>query len=92
MRTIQIDAHTPTGFKHSQLCHTLAAGCEELDIPFSEVKRNCTLDECSTYCALGCKRGGKQDSVRGWLAEACEHGAKILTGSRCCGGLCERTQ
>lgn len=35
------------------------------------VPQNCTSpDECSVHCSVGCKPGGKQDSVRAWLAKA----------------------
>ena len=35
------------------------------------VPQNCTSpDKCSVHCSVGCKPGGKQDSVRAWLAKA----------------------
>ena len=36
--------------------------------------------ECSGHCCFGCAGGFKQDSVNTWLADACQAGARILTG------------
>lgn len=31
------------------MCRSLAQGCRELGEPVSEVKRNCQVDDCSSY-------------------------------------------
>jgi choline dehydrogenase-like flavoprotein len=45
------------------------------------IPQNCTMpDQCSAHCSMGCKSGGKRDSVRAWLATAARSsGVTMLT-------------
>ena len=39
----------------------------------ANIPQNCKSPEaCSTQCSLGCRRGGKQDAARTWLADAAD--------------------
>ncbi|MGH2754934.1 MAG: GMC family oxidoreductase N-terminal domain-containing protein [Actinomycetota bacterium] len=41
----------------------------------------CTQDERCGFCGFGCRPGAKQSSMRTWLEDATEHGARIITGA-----------
>ncbi|PRW45373.1 Long-chain-alcohol oxidase FAO1 [Chlorella sorokiniana] len=69
------------GFKHSDMCSTLRSGLQNLGVHAAEVPRNCLNPDCSGHCGHGCARGYKQDSVNTWLADACQAGARIITGA-----------
>lgn len=70
-----------TGFKHALDNRTLAEGLNKLGAHCEDVPRNCTeLDKCSGYCCFGCARGGKQDAVVTYLADAAKAGARVVTG------------
>ncbi|PSC68186.1 Long-chain-alcohol oxidase FAO1 isoform A [Micractinium conductrix] len=70
-----------TGYKHSATCSTLSKGLQGVGVHCGEVPRNCLTDDCGGYCSLGCARGYKQDAVNTWLADACQAGARIITGA-----------
>ncbi|KAL4422311.1 hypothetical protein ABPG75_008508 [Micractinium tetrahymenae] len=70
-----------TGFAHSAMCSALSSGLHGMGVHCGEVPRNCLSNDCSGHCCLGCARGGKQDSVNTWLADACQAGARIITGA-----------
>lgn len=70
-----------TGFKHSSMCSALRTGLQGLGVHCAEVPRNCLNADCGGHCCLGCSRGYKQDTVNTWLADACQAGARIITGA-----------
>ncbi|KAL4425046.1 hypothetical protein ABPG77_001824 [Micractinium sp. CCAP 211/92] len=70
-----------TGFSHSAMCSTLATGLQGVGVHCGDVPRNCLSNGCSGHCCFGCARGHKQDSVNTWLADACQAGARIVTGA-----------
>jgi len=43
--------------------------------------RGCTQDESCGYCGFGCRVGGKQSSMRTYLADAAAAGAQIIVGA-----------
>jgi long-chain-alcohol oxidase len=43
--------------------------------------RGCTQDEQCGYCGFGCRVGAKQSTMRTYLEDATEHGARIVTGA-----------
>lgn len=56
----------------------LAAGLEALGLPATTLPRNVSgCGDCGP-CAVGCRRGAKQSTLRTFLASACERGAEIL--------------
>lgn len=59
----------------------LLRGCNALGWnvkPIPRNVRNCTPEECS-YCTFGCQRGAKQSTLRTYLADAADAGARIVT-------------
>lgn len=71
-----------TGFTHGDACNAFASGLDRLAIHCGQVPRNCVeLKECSGYCSFGCARGAKQDTVNTFLADAVQHGARIVTSA-----------
>jgi hypothetical protein len=64
----------------SGMCSALQGGLQGLGVHCEEVPRNCLNPDCGGHCCLGCARGGKQDTVNTWLADACQAGARIITG------------
>ncbi len=56
----------------------LAAGLQALGLPVTVVPRN--VRDCGDCgpCAVGCRRGAKQSTLRTYLASACAAGAQIL--------------
>jgi long-chain-alcohol oxidase len=44
--------------------------------------RGCTQDVGCGYCGFGCRVGAKQSTVKTWLADANEAGARFLVGTR----------
>ncbi|MDP9189746.1 MAG: FAD-dependent oxidoreductase, partial [Actinomycetota bacterium] len=61
-------------------------GCEALGWTFSTITRNADPDryapESAGYMGFGDQSGSKQSADRTWLADAQEHGAKLLTHTR----------
>jgi choline dehydrogenase-like flavoprotein len=57
----------------------LAAGLDAMGLPWRTIPRNVRGcgDDCGP-CAIGCRRGAKQSSLRHALATACAHGAEVL--------------
>ena len=43
--------------------------------------KGCTQDEACGYCGFGCRIGAKQSSMRTWLEDAAEHGARMIVGA-----------
>ena len=43
--------------------------------------KGCTQDERCGFCGFGCRPGAKQSSMRTWLEDAQQHGARIITGA-----------
>lgn len=70
-----------TGVAHSALCTSLSTGLHGAGVHCGEVPRNCLASDCSGHCCFGCARGHKQDSVNSWLSDACQAGARIITGA-----------
>eukprot|EP00887_Chlorella_sp_A99_P002220 scaffold21.g2220.t1 len=68
------------GFVHPPQCATLRDGLAALGVHHAEVARNCLSPDCGGHCCFGCARGYKQDTVNTWLADACQDGARVLTG------------
>ncbi|EFN52938.1 hypothetical protein CHLNCDRAFT_137296 [Chlorella variabilis] len=69
------------GVRTGGMCSALRGGLEALGVHSGEVPRNCLSPDCGGHCCLGCARGHKQDSVNTWLADACQAGARIITGA-----------
>jgi choline dehydrogenase-like flavoprotein len=43
--------------------------------------RGCSQDEHCGYCGFGCRIGAKQSTMRTYLEDAAEHGARLVTGA-----------
>ncbi|MGH2746360.1 MAG: GMC family oxidoreductase N-terminal domain-containing protein [Actinomycetota bacterium] len=43
--------------------------------------RGCTQDESCGYCGFGCRVGGKQSTMRTYLEDATNHGARLVVGA-----------
>lgn len=61
------------GALHDGLC--------EMGADARKLPRNCSSDECSGFCSLGCKTGHKASSDVTYLADAARRGAIIFTGA-----------
>jgi choline dehydrogenase-like flavoprotein len=60
----------------------LAAGLEAMGLPVRVIPRNVRgCGDCGP-CAVGCRRGAKQSTLRVSLADACARGASILDRTR----------
>ncbi|MFQ3566361.1 MAG: GMC family oxidoreductase [Aggregatilineales bacterium] len=56
----------------------LAAGAEALGYPVSVIPRNATGCQDCGFCNFGCAYGAKQSTVKTYLQDAYNHGARIL--------------
>lgn len=59
-------------------------GLDELGWHVDELPRNvtgCTEEDCG-YCTMGCRIGAKQSTLRTYLDDAAETGARIVPGAR----------
>ncbi|KAI8471477.1 MAG: hypothetical protein J3K34DRAFT_520556 [Monoraphidium minutum] len=55
-------------------------GLSELGADARKLPRNCSSDECSGWCSLGCRTGHKASSDVSYLADAARRGARVITG------------
>lgn len=59
----------------------LKQGFEKLGVHHDTYPRNCKAKnkDCSGYCSLGCKRGGKQSTDATWLVDMVGKGGRVMT-------------
>ena len=63
----------------------LMAALDELGHPHRPIVRNTTLDddpEVCGFCFVGCQRGCKRSSMKTWLQDASDAGARCVVGCR----------
>lgn len=59
----------------------IEAGCVKLGLSVLPMPRNvrgCSQDEQCGFCNFGCRSGAKQSTLRTWLEDAADHGARIV--------------
>ncbi len=68
--------------RHSKQTAALIRGCDALSYPHRLIPRNtsgCARDECG-WCTFGCPTGGKNGTLKTYLADAQRAGAEIIAG------------
>jgi choline dehydrogenase-like flavoprotein len=74
--------------EHNQVSHreqVMERGLRKLGWHVDCMPRNvvkCDAEKVCGYCGYGCAVGAKQSTVKTWLADAEQHGARLLVGTR----------
>ena len=75
-----------TATSHNRTHRKLIAGCEQLGYRHRTVTRNadpsCEDPRVCGYCSTGCQKGCKQSTMKTFLQDASDAGARVVVGAR----------
>ena len=77
---------TSSATSHNRTHKKLIEACERLGYPHRDLTRNvdssCEDPRVCGYCAFGCQKGCKQSTMKTFLQDAADAGARFLVGAR----------
>jgi choline dehydrogenase-like flavoprotein len=77
---------TSSATSHNRTHKKLIEACEELGYPHRDLTRNvdssCEDPRVCGYCFAGCQKGCKQSTMKTYLQDAADAGARFLVGAR----------
>jgi choline dehydrogenase-like flavoprotein len=77
---------TSSATSHNRTHKKLIAACEQLGYPHRDLTRNvdssCEDPRVCGYCFVGCQKGCKQSTMKTYLQDAADAGARFLVGAR----------